>query len=666
MGGFYSTPAFEVFRRALVTQTIKRFRGINSYSALTQLGPEWAQDCLNVIVSGSGGLSKFRLPVIVTPAIPVFNSGPASFWDFQQGNGTRQVLANFGGEFYYYAGDLGAVTKIATGGGFVGPWSIVVANNILFGMNGSTAFKWTGAAFLGWGSPAPTQAPAAPGTVAGALSPATGYQYGFAIKLSTTGHVGNISPLSPSTGAQANKGFTVVSPVNPTPQNDTIVWFRNLDGGGDMYRLAEVNVVTGVVTTFAANASVVITLGTGNLGITDNTPDSGLDQSTRGPLINNPPLIGKYVAQGQNRVAIFNLTTGSGTQTAAPQDFIYSGYEHIFIGRPEESFPPNNRIRLSIGAEEIAGGGILQAGVVAFSRTGKMFMVRGLLEDIDLTTPVSFSSYMEELPWTLGCASHFTIMSTPYGLLWLAADKTIQMFDGRSEPVDISVGVYPYLRRITPGQEQNAIAAYFNWLERDIYFLMVAVDGSLTPNRLFMFAFNKQVGSDQIDTVEAFVADIPFTLNAQWVGAITTATKQRLLCLGAQGFIQNLPIVSDTVNGITKDYTINPATSQNLSAFWRGGYFGNEQPERSKMYRWARLITDQDPKAFKMTFRMVDDEDRTLVTPEILGPMLPSFKTKYSINRRAKRCSAEINFPAVDAPANVLELQMPAIGTSDR
>lgn len=658
--GFYSTPAFELFRRALQTQTIQKFRGINVYSTLAQLGPEWAQDALNVVISGSGGLSKMRLPVKLTPAIAGQAAGPNSFWDFQQANGTRQTLAQFGPQLYYFQNDLSVVKLIENNVSNQPLWSFAPASNILWGANGSRVMKWTGASWWPWGIGASANAPVV-GSVAGTLSPSNGgYLYGYAYKNSVTNSVGNITPLSVTTGNVANKAFQPVALPPTDAQIDTIVWFRTIDGGGDPYRVCEVNINTGQITTVNSGTSVTAQqVGGFYLQITDNTPDNSLDQTARGPLVNNPPLLGKYVAVGQGRLFIFNLI-------GSPQDVIYSGYEQILFGRPEECFPPNNRLRLSIGAEGIAGGGVLQSGVVAFSQTGRMYMLRGQVEDITLAVPVNFTQYLEELPWALGCMSHFTIQSTPYGLVWLAGDKTVQLFDGRNEPTDISVMLYPYLQQITPGSESQVVSAYFNWLERDWYMLLVAVQGSLTPNRLFMFAFNKQPGSDQVDTVEAFISDIPNALGgANWVGLVNTSKLQRMLCVSGQGFIQQLPVSSDTVGGITLDYTINPATNGQVSAYWRGGYFGNESPQRSKMYRFARLISDQDARNFQMTFRLVDDKQWTFVNPKILGP-LKLGETKLGINQRAKRCAVEINFPANDAACNVLELQLAAIPTSDR
>ena len=824
MGGaqqaWVGTPAFELFRRGLITQSVERFRGLNAYTSISALGPEWAQDLLNVIVSGSGGLSKLRLPITKSIAIPGVANGPDSFWDFQQGNGTRQVLAFFGNSLYYYSADLSAYALIENNALNASRWSMAVANNILFGANGQRMQKWGGggSAQTGWnlwGIAAPTVAPTL-GTLGGAFAPfaavsltraanvvtatynvafgvalfmpqvgdtiqiinatdasfngfftvtaadytlgtytysqiaadaaatatqvlqastlnltiaaigrqagvvtATlagpihvygqahayiavagttggfdgsfqltsfpingitvtwndpgpdvassasggtinfaptptqgGYRWAYAYANSVTGHVSNISPVSAQSvagGAGLGVEFQLTATPPTDPQVDTIYWFRTLDGGGDYYLERSLPLPNGIY-------------------LTDTYPDGALDQAIRGPLINDPPILGKYLAVGQGRVAVFNLV-------GAPQDVAYSGYDQIYLGRPEESFPPNNRLRLSIGAEQIAGGGVLQAGVVAFSQTGRMYMLRGQFEDITLAVPVNFSAYLEELPWTLGCFSHFTVKTTPYGLVWLAGDKTLQLFDGRNEPVDISVGIYPLLRQITPGTESNCVAAYFNWLERDWYVLLCAVNGSLTPNRLFFFAFNKVLSADPtqantlIESIEMFVSDLPATImgGVSWIGLIVTSELERMLCIAAQGLIQQLPASSDTVNGLNLDPAIIPPTNGYLNAYWRGGYFGLESPQRSRMWRWARLNTDVDPSAFKLAFRMVDYNVRTFLQPEIIGPrMFKMGKTRMGINNRAARCSVEIDFPALDVSANVVELQVAQIATADR
>jgi hypothetical protein len=865
MSSFSSTPTFSLFQRGLEPRVVKRFHGLNAYSPLTVLGPDWAQDILNVIVNGNGQLSKFRLPQLISaiplagapgldqafsvseaiaanslsygpfnPRLPneaVFTStsanaiasinpngaavgvsgylwlsllngttnftanfsagqnaaivaasiftngavgtiqtatsatltvgfavtvppnhsivvslaiftiqtssggpgtfsvtddkgnvyaqlglqsvstgvnsaqaglwlcqgplgnpriititqltggvifaeqisiaevtnlaaagvgtGPQTIFDFQQANGVRQVFTNMGTSLAYFTNDgaIGPITVSSANPINTGPWSFVEAANILIGVNGQRAVKWTGTDLLNVGIQQATVAPTVV-IVAGGLSPAFGLEWAYSYKCSGAApglagpspvEVGTASPATAQTdGGGVNHSYqlTATAPAPADPQFDTLVWWRTIDGGGDLFRLTEVNINTGVV---SFNAATVTALGAiPYLSITDNTPDSKLDQTTRAPFLNAPPLIGKFAAVGQGRVVIMNLV-------GAPQDAIYSGFERIVIGNPPECFPPNNRLRLSIGAESIAGGGVLQAGVVMFSNTDKMYMLRGQMEDITDTAPVQFTQYLEELPWKIGCFSHATIQATPYGLIWLAGDKTVQLFDGHSNLQDISSPVYPILRGITAGAEAACTSAYFNWLERDWFVLLVPFGGAVTPNRMIMWGLDKDTSS-----IDIFVCTIP----AEGIGTVTSSQLQRRLLIGRTGQLFNLPVSSDTINGIA-DLSLIPATAGQLPAYWRSGYFGNDNPQRSEMWRWLRLITDQDPRAFETTIRLVDDDLYPVNAPNLI-PQTQLKSSKQGINQRAKRCSIEINWPVQDVSANVMELQVMSIPSSDR
>lgn len=114
------------------------------------------------------------------------------------------------------------------------------------------------------------------GSTGAGLSPKTGYQYYYAFMNSYTGHLSNVSPISVSTGAQVGQIITVSGvgmqtlpsgPYGMDPQVDTIVVFRNVDGGGFWYQIA----------TFPnpGNASIA---GTWNLH--DIAPDNGVTVTT--------------------------------------------------------------------------------------------------------------------------------------------------------------------------------------------------------------------------------------------------------------------------------------------------------------------------------------------------------------------------------------------------
>lgn len=818
MGAFASTPTFELFRRGLEPRIIQKFRGINAYRSLAELGPQHAQDCLNVIAPGWGGLSKLRLPQPLSAVVGI-NTGPNQLFDFQQGNGTRQVFANLANSLYFYTWNgagtaLNAGVLIENAVADAPPWSFVEANNILFGANGTVMKKWLGALVTNLGTPGWQNtgivAPVNPPVIGTGAASAT---VGFIIRTLQRDGAGNVTltmwnggPPHPGednfyfavgdtitifnpNDATMNGTFTIASEVTPGlvykyaqtgaasgPHNDiALLGFTTTSGvlnGVTAVRLQNVvtytfpNRVIGIilagltitVTGFAdatfngqfTTATVVVNLsgatsvtvyavgndgaaaGTGTVsfgvtitgsrnyqyswfnqvtgqysnvsptatingpltnrivyvGIPNNfgvfnppdpqitgvqffaTTDGGgnyyadgpaagiaifdvfsdfaLNKLIPAPLINNPPPVGKYLAVGQSRVFIANLV-------GAPNQIAYSGYEQILTGRPEESFPPNNRILLNIGAESINGIGVLTAGIVAFGATQRMYMLRGQVEDITLAAPIQFSAYLQELPWKIGTMSHDSIQATPYGLLFLGTDKVVRVFDGYSSLIDISQPVYPILQRMTKGTEAGCKSSYFMWLNLEIYAITFAIDGSLTNNYTLMWVYHKETQEWDI-----FPSNIPITS----LTTLTTPQFQRILAIGNAGVISNLPASQDTVNGIA---TLNliPATNGNLAAYWRSGYAGNDSPQRAEMWRWARFITDQNPAAYKVQFRLVDDVNNVITAPLVLGPYNLT-SSRQGINQRGTRLAVEIDFPQQDVSSNVLEMQINSIPSSDR
>lgn len=652
--GFLTTPGYKLYARGLNVQSVKRFRGLNTFKALSAVSPDWAIDLLNVIVAGNGMLSKMRVPL--SPIIPAPNLGAPvnAFWDFQQGNGTRQVLTQSGAAFFYLTQNLTVNTAVNGDGnaGNSGLWNFVEANNVLFGTNNSVSRqrKWTGANWQKWGIAAPNDTPS---DTAGAGN----FSYAYAYQNNVKPHTGNISGVL---SGKARGGTLTPNVGTGDTQVDALSWFRTLNGGGDLFHLADVRISDGFIrvpgsSNFVAGPVTGLTGLVGG-GITDGgagDTDTNVDQTILGPLLNNlPPTDGQYLVVVQGRIFIAGMLSAS-------SDIVYSGYEQILLGAPEESFPVNNRIRLKLGAESVVGLGAIHNGLVAFSNTGRMWSLRGAIEDISLNAPVAFSERLEELPWGLGCLSHFTIQSTPYGLVWLAGDKTVQFWDGYNPPNDISVNVYPLLRNITPGTENQCVGAYFNWLERDWYSLTCCTNGAQSPNTIIFFALAQDTGE-----IEIFVSNIA----TPFIGAITSSTLQRQLIVASGNYVQILPVQATDVSGLSNDYTTYPpqlGPNNQLTAYWTSGYFGNEEAARSRMWRWATVIPDGSPTGYSVTARYVDNEGRQFLVPQIVGPTALK-KQRIGLNQRSQRCSVSIQFPPQDGPMNVLELQVAQIGTSDR
>jgi hypothetical protein len=82
-----------------------------------------------------------------------------------------------------------------------------------------------------------------------------------------------------------------------------------------------------------------------------------------------------------------------------------------------------------------------------------------------------------------------------------------------------------------------------------------------------------------------------------------------------------------------------------------------------KMYRRGRVVADQPGMTVQL--RLIDDDTYKFRNPQYLNSALDS-SGKFSINRKMKRVSVQMNWPIQDESLNVLELQMSFIPGADR
>lgn len=603
------------------TTVIKRFRGINRFASVTNLGPDHALDCLNVIVSASGALSKVRVPTALTAAGTVQGKITRIF-NFQTPSFNRVVIAS-GTKLFKAETDTWVVTLLNNEPENAATWDFVTSNNMCFGANGLRTLKLYNNTVQEWGIDPGITAPVLGGTVAGALTfTQGGRSYRYSYKNSVTGHVSKASPVSAYTGNLVAQRKPVTAPGTTDPQVDTLVWWATLDGGGDYFYHSEGPIAT--------------------LTLVDAVLDTGLNVARRAPLLNDVPPVFKYLAKFQGRIFGFNLV-------GAKHDFVWSGYEAIREGRPEESFPPSNRARLAIGADEMRGGGVIQAGVIAFSRSNEMFMLRGQVEDVTTDAPIAFTAFMEQLPWNLGTCSHYTGQSTPEGFVWLASDYTIRLFNGSGEPVNLAPGLGPILQRITPGTEENCRAAYYSFGTRQWYALALAVDGSTELNLQLWIDLNPDAQTNAGTFITNFVIGD--------LAMVEDPDGRRLLVLAMDELLKKFHASDETVNGLSPQ----PSPTANvLAAFWRGGYHGNESSDRKHMFRNVSLTKDQD--GFTAVSYAVDD--RNFNVPRVVDH--GNAGDLVTQNIKSRRLSFEIRFPVQDTNANILEMRQSIIDLEAR
>lgn len=493
--------------------------------------------------------------------------------------------------------------------------------------------------FASIGPDIPAGAPSGTPTIAGGFTDTLGartwrYTYGN----TTTGHESPGSDLSTFI-PNSNNGLVTnvrayLTPTAPTDtQVDIIYWYATLDSGSDWF-------LTG-------NGQLTAT----TLLFADGNPDSDIDTTQRINFINFPPGPCSLLSKWQGRIYL--------VEAAFPQILVYTGYEKILRGRPEESIPPANRIQLQIGANTIKAHGALMNGVVIWDNADHMFMFRGTVEDITTDQPVNFAESLEDMPWSVGCFSHQSVQSTPHGLVWFGSDSVFHKWsgvivDGQTGPDDISQNLTPLIRRITPGTQANVQSAYFNFLERDWYVALIAVDVSQTYNRLIFF----DLDPDAADNLGIFVSDI----QADAITVQQDANGVRHLIISVRGRLYEVRTASQIVAGV---HVAMDKTSAELNAFWLSGYDGNNDPLTMKMYRFGRLVSDQS--GFNLLVTLVDDATSTLVRPtwtKQFNTLLPG--GKFSVNWKGRRCSVSIQFPTEDVDASVLGLTLSHIKLAAR
>ncbi len=597
--------------------TIRQFKGLTQNLALTAGDPGYAVDCVNVIPS-TGGLAKLRYPVTLSEAIAGIGSGPDQFGMYET-ESAKYVLGFFGEDIYLYTLDGFGSALIGTNALYNGivPWNVIESNSNAFIQNGSSnPLKVVDGVLAFWGiqqGSIPTiGVPAGTG-----ITLTIGRKYRLAYK-DDDGAVGTASAGSASTGAIANQTIPVTLPA-PTFLDGRITkgrLYATLDGGNDYFFHSEVT---------AAFPTIV----------NDATADADLDQSERAPLINDQPPKAKFMCQWGSRIFFFNLVDEDSHWIA------YTGYNRIFVGRPEETCPPGNRIKLETGADEIAGGGVIPQGVIAFDKSNKMFMFRGQPEDITVTAPVEFTLFMQQLPYDIGCISHYTIRSTVRGLVWLGVCLGIYIFDGSSPPEDVSEGAEPILRTINTAAAGNSRAVYWQYRGRDWYILAVPTGTETQLNKILIVDLDK----NEQKNFGIIVLDVG-TFGSINIVEMVDGTQK--LVIGQDGLLKEIKVTSTTSSGIETDITTTTAT---LGAYWRNNPIGNEAPQQEKFFRWGRVAADNSGIRVKRYLYK-----NQIASPEPIEFVDAGAEGKVITNRKGRRMAYELRFADSDTSQNILEL----------
>lgn len=460
--------------------------------------------------------------------------------------------------------------------------------------------------------------------------------------------VNGLGSSGPGSNASANTGPTTTPTkiglddatkalIQADKQITTVVlWSTMGNGGTEYYYNSEYTVVR--------NQDGTVTIP----DVYDRVADSELDKLRSCPLFNFPPPTGRYLAEWGGRIFIASLD-------GAKADIVYSGYEAISEARPEECYPPGNRLRLAVGADEIRGIGVIQAGVVAMSKSNEMFMFRGIPEDVTGMDPIAYSAVLEKMPWATACGSHASIESTPDGLRWFSASREIQGYNGSGKPDAISLAVSPVLAKVKAGLDSKAVGCYFNYLDRDWYLLAIPeANDSQALSKIVVVDLQ-----DGEDNCGVFIFDVGAF---DWVDYVEDKASGRPRLLIAQdGWLKEVELIVDADGGLLATEEGGGNAKTYLAGYWHGGYFGNDSPESVKMIRTAVVEADSDAWGAKAYLVGATSNVANVVAVDLQRSAEDG--RKLWINRKARRAAVRLE---LTGRVSILQLSLHMIPTSVR
>lgn len=480
-----------------------------------------------------------------------------------------------------------------------------------------------------YANPGPDSGPFARAVYAPGITATTGYQYYGSFGFSKTGHWSTVGPLSVATGPLTQQSPALISPVPPDPQDDRFALFRNFDGGGDWYLIGTYNLVP--AGPFPMQVVMV-----------DSTSDDTLeDQAQTPPYDNGVSPNGKYIAASVDRILMCGIP---GNLNAVA----FSGYDSINFGRPQESWPTFNSLAVGQGQAIPNGLGLTRYGWVIFTNNRSLFILRGTLQDVTVSAVQTPSFQLSELPFKIGCYSHYGIQQTPSGLVFLDDALKLKVFDGYWEPQSIAPVLNGFLKRITPGSQDIIASAYVEYLNRTWYILSVPLDGATSNNTTFIV----DVDADQERNTGCWVTSYAID---DLVSALYRDGTRHILCAQSQSDVP--PIVIPAAAGWLTElpllFSANDGLGEMPNAHYLTGYFGIKDEDGIdewgfiKMFRYLRETTNL-PNITVMAC-IVDGSDYTFDNPLV---QKFDFQGTYgAINMKGRAIALDFIFPPNSADA---------------
>lgn len=518
----------------------------------------------------------------------------------------------------------------------------------------------------------PDSGPYSRASFPGGLTATTGYLYGCCYGSSPVAHFSSLSAVSAITGPLTNQAPVVLLPPSTDPQVDEAALFRTQDGVDVQYLTNDGSGLTAIPTTTGIVSAVTTGPFVGYYVWLDTQTDESLAQSgLTAPYDNGVSPNPKYLSVWLDRIL------GCG-MLSDPTGVRYTGFDSINFGRPQMCWCAFNEVKIGQGEAYPCGMGVLRyGGMVFFGTNGRMYIYRGTLNDITVSSPTSLSFYAEELPYRTGLYSHYSVQSTPAGLVWLDDGFNLRIFEnsGFYPPRLLSPNLTQLFKRITPGSFDVIESAYINYLQRDWYLIAIPIDGSPTNNCLVVVDCNPDPNLNQgafpTDYASNGLAWLQYADNSKHlITAMPYMPSADITSIA--GILGEVPLIDNVNQGVTDQRNPYAANGPMPRASWRGGYFGirDESGEDEfsliKMFRYTRHSTNIGTGLQVNSYLVGEDADFDKPT-YIISDESPDEPFVDGINVKGRALSLEVVFPDNAPAAPTLTTLMAAwVVTSER
>jgi hypothetical protein len=448
--------------------------GLNSSADPENIKANWWTDSNNVIVDRTGTAVVLRSPADFNNALSTSNPVLSAFdYDKQTGNLILFDIDNVGGTALDTFSTTGTTnTSVRTGQLVSARWVSLTINDFAYRLNGTEFIQTNGAINYAAGVTGPAAAPTISWVAGGSGSFASGVDVTYAYRNSATGEVSKMSATSNRLGASTGSTLRIAVTASAQSGVDKIVVFLTVDGGSVRYLLVD-----------SAGAPQQFTNATGNIDV--SIADIFRDTQTTETAYNDvPPQNAFQMFKWRDRIVLLDFRAA-----ATRQQIQYSGYESITYGTPFSCFPSLNIINIPNKGDAARCGVSTVLGALILAEQDS-YLLSGYPSD-KTSAPegsIAVSEHLEPLNWGIGTKYPRTLVTTPFGEIWLDQDRHIRLWNHTSKPIDIGAPLQVSLNTIqtTAAAFDAAQAVWFEHPTAGGMFVLTASTTGSTNNKLFI------------------------------------------------------------------------------------------------------------------------------------------------------------------------------------